>query len=73
MEIFLLREEEDPFAVFDPTTAPSGVINIIDLVNLYSCSFIATEDVGKLSSNGDFQILGRRDHSDIRGCSLMVV
>jgi hypothetical protein len=69
----LLRDESDPFSFYNPSIGASGVINIIDLANLYSCCFIATEDVGKTDSNGGFEILGRRDHSDIRGCSLMVV
>lgn len=70
----LVREHNDPFAI---TTASScikstgGLINIIDLANLYSCSFIATDDVGKLYKNGKFEVLGRRDASDLRGCSLM--
>jgi len=51
----------------------SGAINIIDLANIYSCSFIATDDVGKLYPGGCFEVLGRMDGSDVRGCSLMVV
>nr|WP_062061602.1 acyl transferase [Aquimarina longa] len=57
---------------------PSGVnktggINIIDLANLNSCSFLATQDLGKINDNGSFEILGRFDHSDIRGCNLMAL
>ena len=48
------------------------VINVIDLTNIYSCSFIATDDVGNIYANGSFEILGRIDNSDLRGCSLMV-
>lgn len=66
----LLREEEDPMAIL-PSPSARGVINVIDLANLYSCSFIATQDAGKLHHNGEFEVLGRVDHSDIRGCSLM--
>ncbi len=66
----LLRDEEDPFVV---QRAGSGTINIIDLANIYSCSFIATDDVGKLRPGGDFEVVGRIDGSDLRGCSLMVV
>jgi hypothetical protein len=66
----LVRDEEDPFIV---KKAGTGTINIIDLVNLYSCSFIATDDVGKINLNGSFEVLGRIDGSDLRGCSLMVV
>ena len=49
-----------------------GIINVIDLANIYSCSFIATDDAGKLNQDGSFELLGRVDNSDIRGCSLMV-
>lgn len=70
---FFLRDETDPFFIYDPLTKVSGAINIIDLANLYSCSFIATEDVGRSFADGSFEILGRMDNSDIRGCSLMVV
>ncbi len=49
----------------------TGGINIIDLANINSCSFIATQDLGKTSETGAFEILGRFDHSDIRGCNLM--
>ena len=51
----------------------TGVLNIIDLANVHSCAFIATEDVGRLYPNGQFEILGRMDQSDIRGCSLLAV
>ncbi len=50
----------------------TGAINIIDLANVHSCSFIATDDVGKLYADGSFEVLGRMDGSDLRGCSLMV-
>lgn len=74
----LIRNTEDPFSyVADGKT---GAINIIDLANRHSCSFIATQDLGKIidSQQGGiikpkFQVLGRIDHSDIRGCSLLVV
>jgi phenylacetate-coenzyme A ligase PaaK-like adenylate-forming protein len=67
----LIRDETDPFTIYN--TASSGGINVIDLSNLYSCSFIATEDIGRLFEDDSFEILGRLDHSDMRGCSLMVV
>ena len=51
----------------------SGAINIIDLANIYSCSFIATDDAGRLYDDGSFEVLGRMDNSDLRGCSLMAV
>jgi phenylacetate-coenzyme A ligase PaaK-like adenylate-forming protein len=72
----LLREEDDPFAIIDETQVPhkkNGVINVIDLANLYSCSFIATDDAGTLYNGGSFEVLGRVDSSDVRGCSLMAV
>ena len=66
----LMRDEEDPFL---KKRSGSGTINIIDLANIYSCSFIATDDVGKLNTDESFEVLGRLDGSDLRGCSLMVV
>jgi phenylacetate-coenzyme A ligase PaaK-like adenylate-forming protein len=66
----LMRDEEDPFLV---KQSGSGTINVIDLANIYSCSFIATDDVGRLDGNGIFEVLGRVDGSDLRGCSLMTV
>lgn len=70
----LVREEDDPFKVYDKVDRTvSGAINIIDLANLYSCSFIATEDAGKLYADGSFEVLGRLDNADVRGCSLMAV
>jgi phenylacetate-coenzyme A ligase PaaK-like adenylate-forming protein len=71
----VLREEEDPLTVKEVKSAKgvSGVINVIDLANIYSCSFIATDDAGRLYPDGSFEVLGRIDNSDIRGCSLMVI
>jgi hypothetical protein len=69
----LLRDETDPLSVLPENATTSGAINIIDLANLYTCSFIATDDVGKKQKDGSFEILGRMDNSDIRGCSLMVL
>jgi len=85
----LVRDEEDPFEVqssepgvqssefrvksIDSRLTTKGVINIIDLANIYSCSFIATDDAGKLYADGSFEVLGRIDNSDIRGCSLMAI
>lgn len=71
----LVREYNDPFAVCSSskTLKPlSGLINIIDLANIYSCCFIATDDVGKIHKDGTFEVLGRRDLSDVRGCSLLI-
>jgi len=67
----LIRDTEDPFTMHPPEK--SGGINVIDLANLNSCSFIATQDLGKLHLDDTFEILGRYDHSDIRGCNLMVL
>lgn len=72
----LIRNTEDPFSYME--AGKTGAINIIDLANLHSCAFIATQDLGRCypATNGAlhqcFQVLGRIDHSDIRGCSLLV-
>lgn len=66
----LIRDEEDPLLVKEQG---AGIINIIDLANIYSCSFIASDDGGKLNTDGSFEVLGRVDGSDLRGCSLMLV
>lgn len=67
----LIRDPEDPFQTLPENK--SGGINIIDLANLYSCSFIATQDLGKKMGENSFKILGRFDNSDLRGCNLMVL
>lgn len=67
----LVRDPEDPFSF--QKTGNNGGINIIDLANFNSCSFIATQDLGKINQNGTFEIIGRFDNSDIRGCNLMVL
>ena len=54
------------------TMGKTGGINVIDLANIYSCAFIATQDLGKTFPDGSFEISGRFDSSDIRGCNLMV-
>ncbi len=73
----LLRDEDDPLHTLEAKKendkALNGLINIIDLANIYSCSFIATDDAGRLHSNGSFEVLGRVDNSDVRGCSLMTI
>ncbi len=66
----LVRDEEDPLLV---KRSGKGALNIIDMANLYSCAFIATDDVGEVFEDGSFEVWGRLDNSDIRGCSLMVV
>ena len=65
------RDTEDALNVLSP--GKTGGINVIDLANFNSCSFIATQDLGKTNPNGTFEIVGRFDHSDIRGCNLMVL
>lgn len=84
----MIRDEEDPLLVrssdfgvrsqelaihHSPLTALTGAINIIDLANVHSCSFIATDDIGKLYADNSFEVLGRMDGSDLRGCSLLTV
>ena len=64
----LVRDEEDPLAVMQEGR---GVLNIIDLANTGSCSFIATDDAGIVHADGSFEVIGRVDNSDIRGCSLL--
>ncbi len=66
----LTRDTHDPLSLTVP--GKSGGINVIDLANLYSCSFIATQDLGRVYPDGSFEILGRFDHSDVRGCNLMI-
>lgn len=66
----LVRDEEDPLCVKE---TGRGLLNIIDLANIYSCSFIATDDVGVVYEDGSFEVLGRMDNSDIRGCSLLTI
>lgn len=68
---FLIRDPEDPLSLLPK--GKTGGINVIDLANLNSCSFIATQDLGKKISDNQFEILGRFDNSDIRGCNLLVL
>lgn len=67
----LTRDPEDALTYVEE--GKTGGVNVIDLANINSCSFIATQDLGKKYSDGSFEILGRFDNSDIRGCNLMVV
>ena len=67
----LTRDTEDALTILP--TGKAGGINIIDLANYNSCSFLATQDLGKVHQNGTFEIIGRFDNSDIRGCNLMVL
>lgn len=66
----LIRDINDPL---DVSTSGTGCINIIDLANIHSCAFIATEDIGKVNMDGTFEVMGRMDHSALRGCSLMAI
>ncbi len=67
----LIRDTNDPLSFMDE--GKSGAINVIDLANIHSVSFLATQDLGKIHIDGSFTILGRFDNSDIRGCNLLVV
>ena len=66
----MLRDTNDPLSLLK--NKQSGGINVIDLANLNSCSFIATQDLGKIYPDGSFEVLGRFDNADIRGCNLLV-
>ena len=66
----ITRDTNDPLSLTGPNR--SGGINIIDLANINSCCFIATQDLGRVTPDGSFEVLGRFDHSDIRGCNLLV-
>lgn len=67
----LTRDTEDPLTL--NTQQKAGGINIIDLANIYSCAFIATQDLGRIHADGTFEVIGRFDHSDIRGCNLLAL
>lgn len=66
----MVRDINDPFAYVK--NGKTGGINVIDLANLYSCSFIETKDLGKNLAENSFEVLGRFDNSDVRGCNLLV-
>ncbi|MFM7824212.1 MAG: acyl transferase [Bacteroidota bacterium] len=70
MKVFL-RSIHDPLGDF--VNEGSGLANIVDLANVHSCSFLSTKDLARINKDGGFEILGRMDESDIRGCNLMVV
>ncbi|MGC6431820.1 MAG: acyl transferase [Jejuia sp.] len=67
----LTRDTEDPLTLQNP--GKTGGLNIIDLANINSCAFIATQDLGRVYNDGSFEVIGRFDNSDIRGCNLMVL
>jgi hypothetical protein len=66
----MIRDPQDPLSLYTETGRIGG-INIIDLANINSCSFIATSDLGRLHDDGGFEVLGRFDNSDVRGCNLL--
>ena len=66
----ITRDTNDPISLI--TDGKTGGVNIIDLANINSCSFIATQDLGKVYTDGSFEILGRFDNADIRGCNLLI-
>jgi hypothetical protein len=66
----LVGDEEDPNQL---KTVGRGILHVIDLANIYSCAFIATQDIAEVYEDGSFSVLGRSDNSDRRGCSLLVV
>jgi len=66
----MVRDINDPL---DVNEHGNGLLNIIDLANVYSCSFIATDDIASVATDGTFEVLGRADHTSLRGCSLMAV
>ena len=74
MKVFI-RRYDDPLSIKQMSNTNkkpvTGLINIIDLANIYSCAFIASEDIGTLHHNQYFEVLGRMDNSDVRGCSLL--
>lgn len=79
----IIRDTNDPFDLknvelnvnkrIDNNTIQSGAINVIDLANVESCAFIETQDLGKINQKGEFQVLGRFDYSDVRGCNLLIL
>jgi non-ribosomal peptide synthetase component F len=66
----LLRDASDPFDVAEYRR--DGAINVIDLANVDSCAFIETKDLARMHPDGSFEVLGRMDNSDVRGCNQMV-
>ena len=66
----LIRDVNDPLSIVGNNV--SGGMNIIDLANIYSCPFIATQDLGKTKEDGSFSVVGRFDNSDVRGCNLLI-
>ncbi|WP_338814419.1 acyl transferase [Bernardetia sp. Wsw4-3y2] len=72
----IIRDTNDPFElknIENESEIQSGAINVIDLANVESCAFIETQDLGKINAKGEFQVLGRFDYSDVRGCNLLIL
>lgn len=71
----MLRSEDDPLERTGPAPCKiqTGLVDIIDLANKNSCAFISTDDIGRLHPDGSFEIIGRMDNSDLRGCSLLAI
>ena len=69
MDENIVRDTNDPLYI---SNIGKGAINIIDLANINSCCFLATSDLGEINQNGTFQISGRFDQSDVRGCNLLI-
>ena len=67
----MIRDTDDPLSL--TATGKTGGVNVVDLANIDSCAFIETQDLGRWHENGEFEIMGRFDNSDIRGCNLMVI
>jgi hypothetical protein len=67
----MIRDIQDPLSLLGH--GQTGAINIIDLANIHSCGFIETQDIGRTYPDGTFEVLGRTDVSDIRGCNLLLV
>ena len=65
----LLRGPSDPFAIGH---RPDGAINVVDLANVDSCAFLETKDLARLHPDGSFEVLGRLDNADVRGCHQLV-
>ncbi len=66
----LIREVSDPFSL--APNSRTGGINVVDLANIHTCSFIETQDLGRLNNDGSFEVLGRFDNSELRGCNLLI-
>lgn len=66
----LIRDINDPFEILGPNRV--GGINVIDLANIRTCAFVETQDLGRMGQDGNFEVLGRIDNSDVRGCNLLV-